>query len=657
MRMSLIRACGFAWLLVAEAATANAQSVTLKILDGFEPAAPLMASAAFALSDSDDAIVVRQPRPSAIVMPGVVDAFANNYYRVPTSGAPALMLEEGKTLPPTADAAPLYALQGGPFGTLGGLTSPPTPNGFRLLPRGSGSGGVILAREKNAICIIDSELQVVWHRGDAVPGIPEGATVMDVEPRYYKDFNETEYWPHPEVLFLRATIQRPGAAGTMTTSGSLTWTKGVGLRLIGIQGDPAPDISLQFFELAPELVGAASDGTGLFGGVYTGSGVQNERRAAWFGSTHDSLKLVLGHGTTLPNLMTAPYRVWGYVFSDHTVVVGKGDEGGIWAGPIDELKTIALAGIDAEDLPAGFTYQYPALLMYGEPRTFVFRSGVATKATKLSQPGGGLWIVDQGKRHLVAWGGQPLPGEPDVTLPDIGTTTGFDVKYYDVNEHGQFVIGFGTGGRYALHRYTPGVGFELIAQGETVVSDASGKMYAITDVVRSSTNLSTDMYANQSTVFIDSKGRVIFTATFSDKTQGIVVSSGRESGEYKPYDPGLKLDSPAAVSGASGSKAPTAGSTGGIGGKSAAGSGGSHAGAGGSAGKSSSTDATSATGGGGSKTDGDSAASANDDSKKGDDGGGCRLATNHGSPSPWFSLGLLLGVYRLRRRRRLGSPR
>ena len=312
-------------------------------------------------------------------------------------------------------------------------------------------------------------------------------------------------------------------------SGVWVWEAGAS-RLLVRRGDPAAGVNLQFFEAAtglPRIVGSSDAGQFLVVGQFTGADPANDRWGAWLGTSAADLKLVMRSGMPMPGggtLVTAVDDAWFLTSSGELVLFARmlidgGARDAIWAGPLDALELVMLAGTAAPGaggrLWQGWDRFHRPVFSASGQMAFLGRYDGVDEA---------IWTGTPQELRLIAAGNQPLPGDSSV----VDSFYGFgDLQ---INEVGQLALRIsivgdtGDTGYYGrLYRYTPGVGFEVIVTGDDAVDD-QGAPQAVTSFTDrcASTESVVGAYTSRC---LDEEGRVVFLAQFADQRTALVLSS------------------------------------------------------------------------------------------------------------------------------------
>ena len=468
------------------AAPVHAQ-VSLTTLNGLPPLAAADGTAtALSVTEGGDVLIARSS----------YGATTRGWWRYPREGgAPVLLLEEGKTLLPDG-------------------------SGKTVVVYPSVNGSSLAVRTETSIFIVDQDgnTTLVWKAGDSIAGYP-GTLQASIND-----------YPFPETLNLLGELREEGKPARF---GVLVWTKSNGLKMVALEGDAAPGIDLQFFTTTNNgsnlhLDGLSPLGTALVRASFTGAAPDAQRVGWWYGSSATDLKLLWrarSASTTLDGHMLGLSQSF-HVYRDGSICFvplyepPNPNEAAVWCGAPDKLTKIIGSNDDAAGFHNGIKYDQISLAgVYAEPLSLVFRAFLHAdwdQKNVLGPQGFGYWVLDADHSpHLIAWVSKPLDGEPDVKLGSMGPVL------KAMNRHGQLVMNLN-----GYHRFTPGTGFELVARGDSVVTDETGKQHAITEL---------------SLVGIDESGRVVFNAKFSDSTAAVVVSSAREPGSYKPWDPAITI--------------------------------------------------------------------------------------------------------------------
>jgi hypothetical protein len=408
-----------------------------------------------------------------------------------------------------------------PF-SVAGAANPVSVVGFIV----GGSAGLLFGIDpsnetKNAHVLFDSDGPRLVDIGEAV------------REKYNNELLSTSVganalsWGGETVVSVEFTL-RGAEAQDPWRYGIATWTKSHGSQVIAVSGEETPGIEAQYFDgtngSGLRSIGVSETGLTLVQSMFTGTVAQRE--GWWMGHSTEDLTFLARRQPSPSSADLSPYDAARsgliHLFRDGQVlIVGAAldYDNRILKGAPDKLDTVFRDGDPVPGFEEGIHFQGVDANLFAEPGVFLLTGLLHAEWDTLSTlpgQGAGWWFVDADRKpHLIAWTTKPLDGAPDYRC--LG-------RFPKINRNGHAI----HGNIDRLHRFTPGVGFELIVEKDMIVLDADGGKHAITELALAD---------------LDSEGRVYVNVKFSDQTSAIVVSAAREPRPYSDWTP--ELDIPA----------------------------------------------------------------------------------------------------------------
>lgn len=395
--------------------------------------------------------------------------------------------------------------------------------------------GVDNVTNTNNVCLFGSgngTLSLLARRGSQAPGTPPGVLFSQFGSPLMNSSGRSAFF-----------CMLSGAGVNNTNDESIFSDVNGAMNLVARDSEPAPGVEpgVIFAEVRTPVLNDA--GRIAFRADLGGPGITAfNARSIWLGGV-GSLTLAVRAGQQAPD--TAPGTNF-IVFQDPDInnagqlafsasVTGGGstaaDDTGIWIMGGGTSALVAREGMAAPGTSAGTIFSdfssptivKPALNGSGKVAFFARLAAAVPLSTTVDE---GLWSTGGGALELVAREGFQAPGLPADTNFGFLSLAGFNnagVTVFNAQLTGTAVTPGVNDSSIWIH--TPGVGLTLIARNSEAIAVAPGDIRTISSL---GTGFGGRGSENGLRECINDAGQVVFTADFTNATQGIFASIGAD---------------------------------------------------------------------------------------------------------------------------------